>query len=129
MSNSYASTAFSQMTLSNNSYFVKEIGSYGSDNGQFSGLRGIAVESKGNVYAADTNNNRIQKFDSNGSFIPKWSPSGIGIAISSKGNVYVTDSGKQITEFVPYPLSYNYTKDIKPMLPAQAPHAGISDQF
>ena len=62
-------------------------------------------------------------------FIPKWSPSGIGITISSKGNVYVTDSGKQITEFVPYPLSYNYTKDIKPMLPAQAPHAGISDQF
>ena len=33
---------------------------------------GIAVDSSGNVYVADTWNNRIQKFDSDGNFITKW---------------------------------------------------------
>ena len=38
---------------------------------------GIAVDSSGNVYVADysigfTDNDRIQKFDSDGNFITKW---------------------------------------------------------
>ena len=34
---------------------------------------GIAVDSSsGNVYVADTENNRIQVFSSNGTFITKW---------------------------------------------------------
>ena len=33
---------------------------------------GIAVDSSGNVYVADADNNRIQKFNSNGTFITKW---------------------------------------------------------
>jgi glucose/arabinose dehydrogenase len=64
---------------------------------------GIAVDSSsGNVYVADTANNRIQVFSSNGSFISTWGgydlgemgmkfPEGIAVD-SSSGNVYVADT-------------------------------------
>ena len=35
----------------------------GPGNGQFEAPNGIAVDSLGNVYVADTNNRRLQKFD------------------------------------------------------------------
>ena len=44
-------------------------GSTGSSNGQFDSPNGIAVDSSGNVYVTEDNNNRIQKFNSNGGFI------------------------------------------------------------
>ena len=52
--------------------------------------------------SADSNNNRIQKFNSNGKFITKWDSSGTGdeqfyglrgIAIGFSGNVYARDWG------------------------------------
>ena len=46
--------------------------------GQFNGPNGVATDSSGNVYVADTDNNRIQKFDSNGNFITKWGFDGDG---------------------------------------------------
>ena len=42
--------------------FNTEWGSYGSGKGQFSFPEGIAVDSKGNVFVADTLNHRIQTF-------------------------------------------------------------------
>ena len=44
--------------------FVLEWGSNGAGNGQFGGAHGIEVDANGNVYVADTGNNRIQKFTS-----------------------------------------------------------------
>ena len=42
-------------------------------NGTLKSPEGIAVDSSsGNVYVADTANNRIQVFSSNGTFISKW---------------------------------------------------------
>jgi DNA-binding beta-propeller fold protein YncE len=37
-------------------------GSSGSGGGQFYGPTGVAVDQDGNVYVADSDNNRIQKF-------------------------------------------------------------------
>ena len=41
---------------------ITKWGSYGTGDGQFNGPSGIAVDSSGNVYVADTNNYRIQVF-------------------------------------------------------------------
>ena len=77
-------------------------GSEGSGDKQFYFPQGIAVDSSGNVYVADTENHRVQKFTSNGEFVTKWGSSGNnvgefsyeeGIAIGSDGKVYVSDTG------------------------------------
>src|SRR5690349_16860233 len=58
--------------------FVTKWGSQGSNNGQFNFPYQIAVDSSGNVYAADSGNNRIQKFTSTGGFVTTWGSSGSG---------------------------------------------------
>jgi len=72
---------------------------------------GVAVDLSGYVYVTDWTNfidNRIQKFNSSGSFITKWSPTAswygrytaAGIAVDSSGNVYVADpTGHQIRKY------------------------------
>ncbi|NQT84442.1 hypothetical protein HQ563_15570, partial [bacterium] len=60
--------------------FLGKWGSRGSGDGQFwgsgyeggTGPIGIAVDSSGDIFVADTENHRIQKFDSEGSFLSKW---------------------------------------------------------
>jgi PKD repeat protein len=80
--------------------FVTKWGSNGTGDGQFNYAKGVAVDSLGNVYVADSMNNRIQKFDNNGEFITKWGSFGDGdgqfdspayVAVDSLDNVYVTD--------------------------------------
>jgi len=48
--------------------FIKSWGKKGAAPGEFSNVRSIAVDSQGNVYAADGGNKRVQVFDNNGSF-------------------------------------------------------------
>ena len=70
-------------------------------NGAMNRPGSITTDSAGNVYVADTDNHRIQKFDSSGTFITKWGSQGSGdgqfsnpqgIATDSAGNVYVADT-------------------------------------
>jgi len=86
-------------------------GSAGSDAGQFDEPSGLAVDSGGNVYVADENNHRIQKFTSAGVFITQWGVYGSGdgqfdepsgVAVDSDGNVYVADEGNdRVQKFTP----------------------------
>jgi hypothetical protein len=77
----------------------------------FWGPRGIAVNSQGYVFVADTGNKRIVIFDSNGTYITEFGSGGfdpgqfdepVGVAIASDGTVYVTDTWNQrIQSFIP----------------------------
>jgi DNA-binding beta-propeller fold protein YncE len=82
--------------------FLFEWGQAGAGDGQFNEPSGVAIDSAGNVYVADTANHRIQKFDDLGNFLLKWGSSGSGagqfdapkgMAVDSADNVYVVDSG------------------------------------
>lgn len=49
-----------------------------------------SIDKAGNLYVVDAGNDRIQKFDSNGNYITKWSVgSPAGIAIDQNGKAYV----------------------------------------
>ena len=52
--------------------YLHEWGKFGNKQGEFNIPHGIDLDDDGNVYVADRENNRIQKFDSNGNFIALW---------------------------------------------------------
>lgn len=81
--------------------FILKWGGNGLGNGQFSTPTGIATDAAGNVYVAEGNGNRVQKFDNNGNFLLKFGISGdvpggfvspSGVAVDSVGRIYVTDA-------------------------------------
>ena len=81
--------------------FIKKWGTTGTANGQFQTPTAIAVDAAGNVYVAEGNGNRVQKFDGNGTWLLKFGTPGsaagefvtpTGIAVDSAGNIYVSDS-------------------------------------
>jgi DNA-binding beta-propeller fold protein YncE len=73
--------------------FLKAWGSKGNGPGQFGGLHAISLDSKGRVFVADRENNRIEIFDGNGTFLTEWTqfskPS--GIYIDRHDTIYVAD--------------------------------------
>jgi hypothetical protein len=48
--------------------YIKQWGSTGSENGQFNGVKSLAVDAQDNIYVADLGNKRIQVFDSDGNY-------------------------------------------------------------
>lgn len=80
--------------------FSLKWGTPGTADGQFDTPTGIAVDAAGNVFVADRNNNRIQKFSNTGTFLLSWGTGGTGngqfdsprgIAVDKGGDVYVAD--------------------------------------
>ncbi|WP_240419299.1 S-layer homology domain-containing protein [Paenibacillus periandrae] len=87
------------------SEWKKSGGGSGGGLGEFNNPKGVAVDSSGNVYVADSWNNRIQKLDISTGVWSEWKKSGGGsggglgefnrpssVAIDSSGNVYVGDT-------------------------------------
>jgi len=76
------------------------VGATGSAGGQFRRPVGLAVDVAGNVYIADSLNNRIQKLDRNGTFLAQSGQVGSdlplqepwGLAVDKAGFVYVADT-------------------------------------
>jgi DNA-binding beta-propeller fold protein YncE len=72
-------------------------GGKGTGKGEFDLPAGIAVDGKGNVLVADTNNRRIEKFSPTGAFLSIMGQGELsapnGIAVDHNGNIYVADAG------------------------------------
>ena len=81
--------------------FKTKWGAPGTASDQFKEAGGIGVDALGHIYVVDRSNDRIEKFDSNGSFITAWGSPGTGngqlnhahdIAVYPCGNnLYVAD--------------------------------------
>ncbi|HEX2910075.1 MAG TPA: 6-bladed beta-propeller [Chloroflexia bacterium] len=93
--------------------FMLQFGGPGKGEGQFGGRlspsgtqledapAGLAVDSQGNLYAGDTANYRVQKFDSSGHFLAAFSRFGradgefrgtLSLAVDRQDNLYVADN-------------------------------------
>lgn len=87
---------------------LMKFGGHGQGDGQFQFWNDshqanggyAAADAQGNIFVADTGNDRIQKFDSKGKFLKKWGKSGnndgefsqpYAISTDAQGNVYVSD--------------------------------------
>jgi hypothetical protein len=79
--------------------FIKHWGSTGSGPGQFSGVKAIALDAQGNVYAADAGNKRIQVFDGEGKFLREFGNVGTPLAMcmtrGATQYLYVSHAGDQ----------------------------------
>jgi hypothetical protein len=61
--------------------FIRHWGSTGAGPSQFAGVKALAIDAQGNVYAADAGNKRIQVFDQDGTFKSQFGGIGTPIAM------------------------------------------------
>jgi DNA-binding beta-propeller fold protein YncE len=82
------------LKFSKDGTLIKTWGKRGTGPGEFDQPHALAFDSKGRLFVGDRNNNRIQIFDQNGTFLAEMRqfsrPS--GIFIDKQDNLYVTDS-------------------------------------
>ena len=73
--------------------FIKAWGKHGSGPGEFDGVHGLALDSRGRVFVADRLNNRVQMFTPDGEFLAAWKQFGrpSGITIDRNDLLYVSD--------------------------------------
>lgn len=82
--------------------YLGQWGEYGSGDGQFDTPDGLVIDSHGYLYVLDTNNSRIQRFDSSTTYVSQAGEAGPnagqlylpqGLAIDSSDNFYIADTG------------------------------------
>ena len=89
-----ASCLVASVALADSYQYVTAWGSNGAGNGQFNGIKAIAMDASGNLYVADQGNARIEKLSSSGAYLTQWATPSItieGLAVDPAGNVYAID--------------------------------------
>jgi streptogramin lyase len=91
--------------------FTKTVSATGTEPGKLKDPSGIAIDSKGDVWVADTANNRIEEFSAEGTYLGKFGEAGSepgklkepkGLAFDSKGDLWVADTANnRIEEYNP----------------------------
>jgi hypothetical protein len=83
--------------------YATQWGTPGSGNGQFSNPTSITVDGSGNVYVAERNNNRVQKFTSTGGYLGEIGPGQLvypsAVTTDPSGNIYVSSGGFYVKKF------------------------------
>jgi len=101
------SGGFNVVKFNGHGKYLATIGSAGNGDGQFNDPEGIAIDSDGNIYVADSGNNRVEKFNEDGVYQSQFGSAGsgdgqfnspVGIAFSADGQIYVTDVGNSRVE-------------------------------
>lgn len=79
--------------LSKDGTFIKQWGRKGTGPGEFDLPHYIDMDSRGRIFVADRNNNRIQLFDQEGNFLDQWKQFGrpTGMFIGADDALYVAD--------------------------------------
>jgi DNA-binding beta-propeller fold protein YncE len=108
-----------------------------SGDGQLSSPWGVAIDSEGRVYVADSANKRIVIFSSDGEFITKWGELGqgegqfdnsVGVAINSFGDVYVSDLNNNRIQHFAFPAVEEEAEPAAPVvLDVQVPDVAPVD--
>jgi YD repeat-containing protein len=99
-------------TRSATSAYWHAIGSAGAGEGQFNLPVGAAADAEGNVWVADTFNNRIQKLGPGGEYLDGFGQAGsgpgqlsapYGLALDAQGDIWVADTANnRIQQFSPH---------------------------
>jgi DNA-binding beta-propeller fold protein YncE len=91
-----AASASAECTTS----FLRKFGGESSGAGRLSAPRGVAIDSKGNAWVADTAHSRVQEFNSAGEFVSQFGAVEVpkGIALDSEGHIWVVARAK-VREF------------------------------
>jgi NHL repeat-containing protein len=121
------------------------VGTFGSGNGQFNFPTGIAVDTNGNVFVCDRNNNRVQKFNASGVYVGKVGGTAIGtgngqfnkplsVSTDPSGNVYVVDAVNHRIQKFSNSLSYisqnsSFVAPIGVEVDPRANHVLVTDDF
>jgi sugar lactone lactonase YvrE len=79
--------------------FIRHWGSTGAAQGQFAGVKALAIDARGNVYVADAGNKRIQVFDQDGGFKSEFTGVGTPLAMcitrGATQYLYVSHAGDE----------------------------------
>jgi sugar lactone lactonase YvrE len=104
-----AAAGFESPTLGATPLYVSSIGGIGTENGKFIAPADVATDAKGDLWALDRSQARIQEFNEKGEWLRSAGSEGSGagmlsspsgLAVDSSGNVWVADTGNnRVVEF------------------------------